>query len=81
MTRALVLGFLLSRQAATVYSLYSADMEKIHLRLRAVFRSSLRLAISPFVRATCEAFSDVGYRGDKGIVEIEVIQGSHESGY
>ena len=64
-----------------MYSLYSADMEHVHLRLRATFRSSLRLAISPVSDVTCEAFADVGYRGEQGSVEIEVVEGSHASGH
>lgn len=66
-------------QAVTVYSLYSADMESVHLQLRATFRNSLRLALSPFSRATCEAFGDVGYRGEDGEVELEVVEGPHIS--
>lgn len=67
------------QQAVTVYSLYSADMERVHLRLRATFRNSLRLPISPFSCAACQAFSDVGYRGENGEVEIEVVEGAHRS--
>ncbi|CAN0287171.1 unnamed protein product, partial [Hapterophycus canaliculatus] len=66
-------------EAVTVYSLYSADMERVHLRLRATFRNSLRLAVSPFSSAPCQAFSDVGYRGEDGEVEIEVLEGAHRS--
>ncbi|CAM9632423.1 unnamed protein product [Scytosiphon promiscuus] len=66
-------------EAVTVYSLYSADMERVHLRLRATFRNSLRLPISPFSGATCQSFSDVGYRGENGDVEIEVLEGAHRS--
>lgn len=66
-------------QAVTVYSLYSADMERVHLRLRATFRNSLRLPISPFSSAPCQAFSGVGYRGENGEVEIEVLEGAHRS--
>lgn len=68
-----------SLQAVTVYSLYTADMERVYLRLRATFRNSLRLPISPFSSSTCQAFSDVGYRGDRGEVEIEVLEGAHRS--
>ncbi|CAM9213147.1 unnamed protein product [Ectocarpus sp. 12 AP-2014] len=70
-------GICANVEAATVYSLYTADMERVHLRLRANFRNSLRLPISPFSSSTCQAFSDVGYRGDRGEVEIEVLEGAH----
>ncbi len=66
-------------QAVTVYSLYSADMERVHLRLRATFRNSLRLPVSPFSSAACRTFSDVGYRGDHGQVQIEVVEGARRS--
>lgn len=69
-----------STQAVTVYSLYSADMEMVHLRLRALFRNSIRLPLSPFSDARCEAFADVGYRGEGGEVEIEVVHGPRRSG-
>jgi len=69
----------LPTQAVTVYSLYSADMERVHLKLRATFRNSLRLPVSPFSAAACRVFSDVGYRGERGQVQIEVVEGGHRS--
>lgn len=60
-----------------MYSLYSADMEKVYLKLRTTFRNRVLLPLSPFSSSSCEAFSDVGYRGEAGEVEIEVVQGSH----
>lgn len=61
-------------QAVTVYSLYSADMETIHLGLRATFRNVIRLPLSPFSEAPCDTFEDVGYRGEFGEVELEVVR-------
>eukprot|EP00903_Cladosiphon_okamuranus_P015961 g14743.t1 len=66
-------------EAVTVYSLYNSDMERVYLRLRATFRNSLRLPVSPFSSATCQTFWDVGYRGENGEVQIEVVEGDHRS--
>lgn len=58
-----------------MYSLYSSDMETMHLKLRATFRNCIRLPLSPFSEKSCATFADVGYRGEAGEVELEVLEG------